>query len=282
MTNRQLYDKVSFGAAAMVTKKYSSSFSRSILFLSPEIRRNIYNIYGFVRLADEIADTFHIPQKEEMFNEFCQEYQHSLQRGISTNPIIHAFIVTQQKYAIPQHLVDSFLHSMRMDLGDMQHLTGQKYREYIYGSAEVVGLMCLVVFVRGDQDKYQQLKPYAQSLGAAFQKVNFLRDLQADYSQLNRSYFPGIDFDQFTDTDKIQIEREIQNDFDHAIQGIRQLPIDSRYAVYLAYKYYNRLLSKIKKRTPHHIQHHRVRVNNFEKVVLFSKVMVYKTIKITK
>lgn len=282
MSNLLLYDKVSEKTAYVVTNKYSTSFSRSIIFLEPEIRRNIYNIYGFVRIADEIVDTFHIAEKEHMFESFCTEYHYALQRGISINPVIHAFVLTQKKYGIPQHLVDAFLQSMRMDLGDMQQIDDQTYKQYIYGSAEVVGLMCLQVFVRGNQNKYEQLKPFAQSLGAAFQKVNFLRDLQADFNQLHRNYFPGVDFDRFTEADKRKIEQEIQEDFDHAIKGIRQLPLDCRYAVYLAYRYYKRLLNKIRNSAPEHIQQNRVRVNNFEKLVLFSKVMVYKTIKITK
>lgn len=280
MTNFELYHHVSDATSKLVTKSYSSSFSRSILFLEPEIRRNIYNIYGFVRLADEIVDTFHKFDKKNLLDEFTKEYRTSLERGISLNPIIQSFCETQKEYNIPQHLVDAFLKSMYMDLGDMTALNQEEYETYIYGSAEVVGLMCLNIFVGGNQEKFKELEPSAKHLGAALQKVNFLRDISADYHQLNRTYFPNVDFNHFSKSDKVAIEDDIENDFKEALKGIKKLPLTSRFAVYLAYRYYRSLNNKIRLTDEATIFNQRIRVNNLEKLILFSKIFIYKNFKL--
>ena len=276
MTNIDLYQDLSHASSRLVTCKYSTSFSRSIIYLEPEIRRNIYNIYGFVRVADEIVDTFHAHDKKLLLDRFVDDYHFAQQHGISTNPVLNAFVHTQNKYQIPQDLVDAFLESMYMDLGDMRSLSDNEYKKYIYGSAEVVGLMCLYVFLGGCGEKFNELKPYAQSLGSAFQKVNFLRDIQADYSQLNRTYFPNVNFGEFTENQKFEIEADIQKEFDHALKGIKKLPLTSKFAVYLAYRYYRGLFNIIRRTHSSVIFTKRIRVNNFEKMLLFSKIMVYK------
>lgn len=276
MTSLELYYKVCEETSQRITKRYSSSFSRSVKLLQPEIRTHIYNVYGFVRLADEIVDTFHAFNKEKILNQFIKEYRDALIEGISINPVINAFCITQKKYDIPQHLVDAFLNSMQMDLGNMLHLNRSEYETYIYGSAEVVGLICLLIFVKGDKLQYQTLKPSAQSLGAALQKVNFLRDIDADYHKLNRSYFPNVDFTCFSELDKKNIEEEIKKDFEIAIQGIQKLPLSSRFAVYLAYRYYHGLFKKIEKTQPSAILKKRIRLNNLEKLSLFLKILIYK------
>lgn len=280
MTNFQLYHSISDATNKLITKSYSTSFSRSIIFLEPEIRRNIYNVYGFVRLADEIVDTFHDFDKTKLLDEFTNEYKTSLKRGISLNPIIQAFCETQKKYNIPQHLVDAFLKSMYMDLGDMTSLNQEEYETYIYGSAEVVGLMCLNIFLDGNQKKFKELEPSAKHLGAALQKVNFLRDISADYHQLNRTYFPNVDFNNFTKSDKISIEDDIENDFKEALKGIKKLPLTSRFAVYLAYRYYRSLNKKIRSTNESVIFKKRIRVNNLEKFLLFSKIAIYKNFRL--
>lgn len=280
MTNFQLYHSISDATSKLITKSYSTSFSRSIIFLEPEIRRNIYNVYGFVRLADEIVDTFHDFDKTKLLDEFTNEYKTSLKRGISLNPIIQAFCETQKKYNIPQHLVDAFLKSMYMDLGDMTSLNQEEYETYIYGSAEVVGLMCLNIFLDGNQKKFKELEPSAKHLGAALQKVNFLRDISADYHQLNRTYFPNVDFNNFTKSDKISIEDDIENDFKEALKGIKKLPLTSRFAVYLAYRYYRSLNKKIRSTNESVIFKKRIRVNNLEKFLLFSKIAIYKNFRL--
>ncbi len=277
MTNFQLFQNVSNDINKLVTQKYSSSFSRSIIFLEPEIRKNIYNIYGFVRIADEIVDTFHQYNKKQLLDQFIVDYKNCLKSGISLNPILHGFCNTQKKYNISQNLIDSFLESMYMDLGDMSSLNQQEYEKYIYGSAEVVGLMCLSVFLNGDIQQFNALKPAAKSLGAALQKVNFLRDIQADFNHLNRTYFPNVDFGNFNASDKQKIEADIENDFNNALIGIKKLPLTSRFAVYLAYRYYKRLFNKIRSTDSSVIMKKRIRVNDMEKAVLFSKIMVYKT-----
>ncbi|MEL4308177.1 phytoene/squalene synthase family protein [Joostella sp. CR20] len=279
-TNYNLYQHVCGETSKMVTKKYSSSFSRSILFLAPEIRENIYNIYGFVRFADEIVDTFHEHDRKKLLDRFVEDYHLALYQGISLNPILQAFCQTQKNYAIPQHLVDSFLESMYMDLGVMSDLNSEAYKKYIYGSAEVVGLMCLQVFLKGNQTDYEALKPSAQRFGSALQKVNFLRDISADFHQLNRTYFPNVDFQRFTLADKETIEEDIKTDFQEAIKGIKKLPLTSRFAVYLAYLYYTSLFKKIKKTDSELLFKKRIRVNNLEKLMLFSRIYVQKSLNI--
>ncbi|AMA48455.1 MULTISPECIES: phytoene/squalene synthase family protein [Flavobacterium] len=282
MNNEQLFDHISGLTSKMVTQKYSTSFSWASKLFKPEIRQHIYNIYGFVRFADEIVDTFHQYDKAKLMMLFENEYRASIENGISLNPIINSFCKTQREKNIPQHLVDSFLHSMKMDLGEIQNLNDQKYNEYIYGSAEVVGLMCLKVFLNGNVLEYEQLKPYAQSLGAAFQKINFLRDISADFNDLGRTYFPQVNFKCFSTYEKINIENDIENDFQNALIGIKRLPISSKIAVYMAYKYYLSLFKKIKQCKPEVLITQRIRVSNIRKVYLFGEMMVFKNLNLIK
>lgn len=276
MENLHIFNTISDLTSRMVTEKYSTSFSRASKLFKPEIRQHIYNIYGFVRFADEIVDTFHDYDKEKIINEFERNYRETLHNGISLNPILHSFCRTQKEKSIPQNLVDAFLQSMKMDLGEIKNLNDEKYNEYIYGSAEVVGLMCLKVFVNGNVKEYDELKPYAQSLGAAFQKINFLRDFSADFNGLNRTYFPGIDFNNFSAEDKCLIEKDIAADFDHALVGISKLPLSSRLAVFMAFRYYTNLFHKIKKSKPEILLTKRIRVSNARKLYLFGEMMLYK------
>ena len=261
-------------SSKMVTEQYSTSFAWASTLFKPDIRQHIYNIYGFVRFADEIVDTFHDFDKAKLLDKFEMDYRETLDQGISLNPILHSFCRTVREKEIPLHLVDAFLSSMKMDLGEINNLQDAKYREYIYGSAEVVGLMCLKVFVEGNTDEFEKLKPYAQSLGAAFQKINFLRDIHADFTALERSYFPGVDFLNFSEADKKQIERDIEKDFEHALIGIKKLPVSSRLAVFMAYKYYQNLLIKISKCSADHLKEKRVRVSNMRKVYLFGEMKI--------
>lgn len=278
MNNLEIFNKVCGQSSKLVTEKYSTSFSRASTLFQPEIRQHIYNIYGFVRFADEIVDTFHDFDKVKLMDEFEQNYRSALENGISLNPILHSFCLTQKEKKIPQHLVDAFLHSMKMDLGEIKDLNDEKYNEYIYGSAEVVGLMCLKVFVNGNVDDYNKMKPYAQSLGAAFQKINFLRDISADFNDLNRTYFPNVDFRKFSEEDKKSIEKDIAKDFEHAFTGIKMLPISSRIAVFMAYKYYINLFKKIRRTKPELLLTKRISVSNARKIYLFGEMMVNKNL----
>ncbi len=278
MDNLKIFENVSHLTSKIVTEKYSTSFSTASTLFSPEIRQHIYNIYGFVRLADEIVDTFHDYDKELLLNNFVRDYNEALRIGISLNPVINSFCKTITEKKIPLDLVDTFLHSMRMDLGEIKNLDDFKYKEYIYGSAEVVGLMCLKVFVNGDVDEYEKLKPHAQSLGAAFQKINFLRDLNADFQELNRTYFPDVDFQNFTECHKQEIEEDIAKDFAHALIGIKKLPITSKVAVYLAYKYYIHLFRKIQACRPQHLMEKRIRLSNARKAYLLGEMVLMKNL----
>lgn len=265
-----IFHTVSQYCSKATTEKYSTSFSSAIKLLHKDFRTPVFNIYGFVRFADEIVDTFHEYNKVELLQEFKKETYAAIERGISLNPILHSFQLTVNKYGIDHDLIEAFFHSMELDLikGDYDE---NGYNEYIYGSAEVVGLMCLYIFCEGDKEKFSVLKPYAQSLGAAFQKVNFLRDLNADYSNLNRTYFPGVDLNNFTHSVKEQIEMDIQKDFTHALSGIMQLPIKARFGVYVAYKYYLSLFTKIKKVKPANILQQRIRIPNYGKLFIIAK-----------
>lgn len=263
----QLFHDVSQMCSRITTERYSTSFSSAIRLLNDELRQPIHNIYGFVRFADEVVDTFHSYDKIALLSEFKKDTYESISRGISLNPILNSFQLTVNAYKIDHALIEAFFNSMEMDLDRTNH-NNNSYGAYIYGSAEVVGLMCLYVFLEGDLNKYEQLKPHAQSLGAAFQKVNFLRDLKADYSGLNRTYFPGLDFSNFTDQQKQQIEEDIQKDFEHAYAGILQLPGKARFGVYVAYKYYLSLFKKIKKLKPVTILNERVRIPNYTKAMI--------------
>ncbi len=265
-----IYHEVSYLCSKATTEKYSTSFSSAIRLLHKDLRTPVYNIYGFVRFADEIVDTFHQFDKASLLEEFKKDTYASIERGISLNPILNSFQQTVNEYNISLHLIDAFFNSMEMDL-TQSHYNSHKYKEYIYGSAEVVGLMCLYVFCEGNTVLYDQLKPYAQALGAAFQKVNFLRDAKADYQQLSRTYFPGVDFDNFTYSSKKRIEDDIAADFVNAYKGITQLPAKARFGVYVAYKYYLSLFNKIKKAKPKNILQQRFRIPNYGKVFILAK-----------
>ena len=265
---KQLFDSISSESSKIITKKYSTSFSIAVNLLSPNIREAIYNIYGFVRVADEIVDSFEEYPKEELLNRFEQEYRYSLKVGISTNPVINAFQGTVSKYNIDYALVESFLKSMRTDLEKQNYNNQKEIDDYIYGSADVVGLMCLKVFVQGDDEKYNNLKEAAMKLGSAFQKVNFLRDLNEDFENLNRSYFPNINPNNFTEADKSRVLLEINKDFEEAYKGIVKLPKEAKLAVYVAYKYYFNLLHKIERTPSKTLKEKRIRVSNPKKMVL--------------
>jgi 15-cis-phytoene synthase len=265
-----LFHEVSQECSRITTEKYSTSFSSAIRLLNKDLRTPIFNIYGFVRFADEIVDTFHDFDKAVLLQEFKIATYDAIEKGISMNPILHSFQITVNQFGIDKELIDAFLYSMELDL-DQRKYDRAGYEQYIYGSAEVVGLMCLFVFCEGDKKMYEQLKPYARSLGAAFQKVNFLRDLKADYEGLERVYFPGCDFRNFTSADKAAIEADIQKDFDHAYEGILLLPMKARFGVYVAYKYYLSLFKKIKKVRPQKIMEERIRIPDYGKVFILAK-----------
>ena len=271
---KSIFDKVSADCSKNVTNSYSTSFSLATKMLAKSIRQDIYNIYGFVRFADEIVDTFHDYDKKELLNRFIDELNFSLKNKISTNPILNSFQYTVNKYKIDYELIDSFLKSMKMDLKKIKYNSEKEYKEYIYGSADVVGLMCLKVFVSGNEDSYKKLKPNAMALGSAFQKVNFLRDLNADYHDLNRTYFPNLDFKNFDEQSKMLIMKDIENDFIKALKGIYELPNNSKFGVYAAYKYYKRLLIKLKKTSYMKIKIERVRVPNYQKVDVLARSYV--------
>ena len=268
---KNFYDKVTENCSRIVTQSYSTSFSLATKMLDSSIRNHIYNIYGFVRFADEIVDTFHDFPKEELLNRFEKDLNFSLEKKISLNPILNSFQLTVNKYNIDRKLISAFLKSMRWDLNKNIYKTDKEYKEYIYGSADVVGLMCLKVFVKGDDNLYFKLKPAAMSLGSAFQKVNFLRDLKKDYQELDRTYFPNVDFNHFDEETKTNIIKEIENDFNLALKGIFDLPIESRFGVYTAYKYYNKLLKKLKNIPSKKIQNARIRVPNYQKMGVFAR-----------
>lgn len=268
---RQLYDQVSRETSVSITKTYSTSFSSAVKMLGLSIRQDIYNIYGFVRLADEIVDTFHEHNKEEMLNKLEADTWTALEQGISINPVLNSFQETVNKYHIDKELIYAFLKSMRLDLHKTDYHTQEEYEEYIYGSADVVGLMCLKVFLKGDARRYEELKEPAMRLGSAFQKVNFLRDLKDDVEGLNRSYFPGVDVKALTPDGKQAIIREIEEDFKAAYPGVLALPIEARFGVYTAYRYYQALLKKLKA-TPHNkIMKQRIRVQDHIKLSLLAK-----------
>lgn len=273
---KQLFDELSYSVSKMTTQKYSSSFSLGILALKPSIRSAIYAIYGYVRLADEIVDSFHDYNKEKLLKRLRKETLHALNERISLNPILQSFQETVNYYKIDKELIDQFLSSMEMDLQQIEY-NSDLYKTYILGSAEVVGLMCLQVFTDGNKDKYVELKPYAMKLGSAFQKINFLRDLKEDYHILGRTYFPNVDISGFDDKIKYEIEKEIEEEFHEALIGIKKLPASSIFGVYLAYKYYLSLFKKIKKKSSKEILNGRIRIANSEKAfVAFKSYLRYK------
>ena len=270
---KSIFDNLSHDMSEMTTKRYSTSFSLGISFLSKDLHRAIYGIYGFVRFADEIVDSFHGFDKEKLLTDFRRQTFEAIEDKISLNPILNSFQWAVNEYSIPLELIDTFLKSMEMDL-DQKDYDQKDYDLYILGSAEVVGLMCLKVFVRGDEKEYLRLKPSAMKLGSAFQKINFLRDLSADFKELGRTYFPGVDMKTFNETIKKQIEDDIELDFKAGYEGIKQLPKNSRFGVYMAYKYYYKLFQKIKGTQPQAILNERVRIRNTKKYRLFVTSLV--------
>jgi phytoene synthase len=268
-----LFHKTSGDCSRVVTLNYSSSFSSAIRLLHTDLRGPVFNIYGFVRLADEIVDTFHGHDKVALLAQFRTETYDALDRGISLNPILNAFQKTVNEFGIDRTLIGSFFRSMESDITE-QSYDRQGYEEYIYGSAEVVGLMCLYVFCNGDRGQYELLCSPARALGAAFQKVNFLRDIKADYMSLSRMYFPGCNFHNFTAQDKAQIEIDIEADFRAAYKGILGLPLKARFGVYVAYKYYYSLFRKIKDTAPAHILQKRIRIPNYHKAYIVFRALV--------
>ena len=264
------FDTVSYECSKLVTQHYSTSFTLGTRMLASKYRKHIYNIYGFVRFADEIVDSFHNFDKEELLKKFEGDLKHALDNRISLNPILNSFQFTVHENNIQQELIDAFLKSMKMDLYKQKY-TKEEYREYIYGSADVVGLMCLNVFVEGDIDKFHQLKPRAMALGSAFQKVNFLRDLNADFQILERTYFPNLNLSDFDEKSKASIIADIEKDFDHALEGIFMLPSSTRLGVYTAYKYYRKLLLKLKNTPSNKIQSARIRVPNYQKMTVLAQ-----------
>ena len=266
-SQKELFDKLSLACSRKTTLLYSTSFSLAIKLLSKEYQKAIFSIYGFVRLADEIVDTFHDFDKKLLLKELRLETKNSINRGISLNPIINSFQNVVRKYDIEFDLIDSFLKSMEYDL-DNKNCSNESYKTYIQGSAEAVGLMCLHVFCFKSSYKYEDLKPYAESLGSAFQKINFLRDLKDDYNLLNRVYFPDLDIENFTNEDKLKIESDIKDEFDHALKGILLLNKDARKGVFLAYRYYVELFKKIQKLDAQIILKQRVRISNFKKILI--------------
>jgi len=265
----ELYHQTSSNISKLITRAYSTSFSIAVSTLQPKIRGDIYNIYGFVRMADEIVDTFHKHRKAELLYRFEAQFYQSYYEDISLNPVLHAFVRTVKKYNISLELVNDFLESMKMDLDKVLY-NRKNYDKYIHGSANVVGLMCLYVFVEGDIEKYEKLKNSAMMLGSAFQKVNFLRDLKDDIHLLDRQYFPGFNSQNFCDETKRQIIGEIEAEFAIAFQGIKRLPINSRLAVYIAYKYYRLLLRKLKRTPSKKILSQRIRISNYQKIVILA------------
>jgi phytoene synthase len=274
---KRLFDEISEKMAVRITRKYSTSFSMAVALLDGSIRQDIYNIYAFVRVADEIVDSFNTYPQEELFNRFEEELWYGLKHGISSNPVINAFQHTVKIYNIQTELIKAFLKSMRADLTKKVYSNQQEIDEYIYGSADVVGLMCLTIFVKGDQHEYNRLKMSAIKLGSAFQKVNFLRDLKQDYEELDRTYFPELDVSNFSESDKHKVIAEIAEDFRLAKLGIKQLPKEARFGVYLAYQYYSILLKKIVNTPAVALKENRIRVSNSKKVnLLFLTYFKYK------
>ncbi|WP_443943510.1 phytoene/squalene synthase family protein [Pedobacter sp. AW1-32] len=273
---KKIFDELSAECSRITTKKYSTSFSLGIYFLERKLRQPIYSIYGFVRLADEIVDSFHQFDKKYLLEKFKQDTFEAIEQGISLNPVLNAFQIVVNQYRIDHELIRLFLRSMEMDLED-QIYDRNLYKEYILGSAEVVGLMCLKVFVQGDIAAYEKLKPYAMKLGSAFQKVNFLRDIKADHFALKRNYFPNVNLAEFCDNQKRDIEREIESELADSLIGIKMLPAGSGRGVYLSYIYYLKLFCKIKGLTAERIMSERIRISNRRKIgLMFDSVIRHK------
>ncbi len=263
----ELYEQTTFECSKLITQRYSTSFTLGIKTLHKKFHMPIYAVYGFVRYADEIVDTFYQNDQAQLLNEFKTDTYKAIEQKISLNPVLHAFQSVVNEYQIPHDLIEAFLHSMEMDLEDRTY-DDAHYNEYIYGSAEVVGLMCLKVFCEGDEEQYAKLVPPARKLGAAFQKVNFIRDIKSDFEDRGRVYFPGVDFNDFNKSAKEQIEEDIQKDFDEALIGIQQLPQGAKMGVYLAYQYYIKLFRKIKNCPPSKIKEERIRIPDLRKMTI--------------
>lgn len=274
-----LYDETCFECSKVITEKYSTSFSSGIKAFHEELRYPVYAIYGFVRYADEIVDTFHDRDKAQLIADFKQETYKAIDQKISLNPVIHSFQLVVNQYHIEHELIEAFLRSMEMDL-DKKAYDEANYKTYIYGSAEVIGLMCLRVFCENDNKLYQSLLPMARSLGAAFQKINFLRDVKSDLEERGRTYFPGVDFSNFTQQDKEAIERDIKIDLDEAYKGIVLLPESARLGVYIAYKYYLQLFKKIVNTPASTILQQRIRVSDSHKRALYCKALLKRKLRI--
>lgn len=271
---KAIFDNISEICSKTVTQRYSTSFSSATKMLAPSIRQDIYNIYGFVRFADEIVDTFHEYPKKELFEDFERQMYAAITNKISLNPILNSFQKTVHKYNIEPALYEAFMRSMRLDLYKKEYLTDAEYKEYIYGSADVVGLMCLRVFTKGDSELYDSLKESAMKLGSAFQKVNFLRDLKADFEGLERTYFPNADLKNLNEASKQDIISEIEDDFREAKKGIVNLPIEARFGVFTAFRYYQRLLKKLKETPSSRLKETRIRVSDYKKVELLARSYV--------
>jgi len=271
---KSTFDKLSVKISKLTTETYSTSFSFGIRMLSKKFHNPIYSIYGFVRFADEIVDGFHDFNKKKLLNQFEKNCFDSIDQGISMNPILNSFQNVVNKYEIDHVLIHQFIHSMKMDLEVNKIYDQKEYEKYILGSAEVVGLMCLKVFVEGDENLYNKLYPYAKSLGSAFQKINFLRDIRADYKDLGRTYFPNIDLNNFTISQKKEIESDIKKDFDKGYLGIKMLPEGSKLGVFVAYLYYLNLFKKIKSLNYKAILEKRIRISNLKKIILMIQALV--------
>ena len=265
---KKIFDSISKDLSKVVTEKYSTSFSIATKLIDNSIRQDIYNVYGFVRIADEIVDSFHQYPKKEILDSLEEDVYIAINRKISINPILNSFQKTVNKYKIDIKLIEAFLRSMRWDLNKKSYNNKNDYKEYIYGSADSVGLMCLKIFVKGDDILYKDLKKYAMALGSAFQKVNFLRDINTDFETLNRTYFPGVDVNKFDEKSKKNIIEEIEDDFNIALKGIILLPNEARFGVYTAYNYYMKLLEKLKKTPSLKIKEARIRVPNYQKAYI--------------
>ncbi|MDX1463273.1 MAG: phytoene/squalene synthase family protein [Marinirhabdus sp.] len=279
---KALFDIVSHRCSKEVTNAYSTSFSLATKMLAPSIRQDIYNIYGFVRFADEIVDSFHDYDKATLFNAFEADLERALKDKISLNPILNSFQHTVHQYDIDRSLITAFMKSMRLDLSKSEYLTEEEYKEYIYGSADVVGLMCLKVFVKGNQEKYDALKSSAKHLGSAFQKVNFLRDLKEDFEGLSRTYFPNTNLHALDEASKQRIIEDIEEDFRKGYQGILQLPTEAKFGVFMAYRYYRKLLKKLAKTPALEIKNSRIRVPNYQKFGLLTRSYVKYQLKLVR
>ncbi len=271
---KELFDQVSYECSKKVTEKYSTSFSLATRMLGKVIRQDIYNIYGFVRFADEIVDSFHEFNKEDLFTSFKIDLEKALSDRISLNPILNSFQHTVHKYGIGRDLIADFMYSMELDLTKQSYTTTEEYENYIHGSANVVGLMCLKVFVKGNQEQYDELKESAMKLGSAFQKVNFLRDLKADMDELNRTYFPNANLEHLNEHSKKAIIDDIERDFKTAYQGIKKLPIEAKFGVFTAYRYYKQLLKKLNNVPAKEIKRTRIRIPDYKKIEILTRSYV--------